>query len=166
MRLTRPLPPGSVIGILGGGQLGRMLALAAARLGFRCHILAPRGDNPALYVANRHTEARYDDLSALQSFADAVDVVTYEFENVPAETAAYLAERVPLAPGAEILAISQDRLTEKTFLSELGIGISTFAAVDQNQNLVRQEMAVNFFEQSFRSVVVDLTCDDDLARLA
>ena len=101
MRLTRPLPPGSVIGILGGGQLGRMLALAAARLGFRCHILAPRGDNPALYVANRHTEARYDDLSALQSFADAVDVVTYEFENVPAQTAAYLAERVPLAPLAK-----------------------------------------------------------------
>src|SRR5262245_52419879 len=120
MRLTEPLPPGAVIGILGGGQLGRMLTLAAARLGFKCHIFAPSGDNPAFDVASASTEAAYDDQTALEVFADAVDLVTYEFENVPAETAAFLRERLPLAPGAEILAITQDRLTEKSFISELG----------------------------------------------
>src|SRR5438477_8724062 len=127
MRLARPLPPGSVIGILGGGQLGRMLALAAARLGLKSHIYAPRGDNPALYVASARTEAPYDDRRALEAFAGAADIVTYEFENIPPETTAYLGECVPLAPGAEILAITQDQLTEKTFLSELGISVAAFA---------------------------------------
>jgi 5-(carboxyamino)imidazole ribonucleotide synthase len=135
MRLAQPLPPGSVIGILGGGQLGRMLALAAARLGLKCHIYAPKGDNPAFDVAFAHTEAPYDDPPALEAFADAIDVVTYEFENVPAETAAFLGERLPLAPGAEVLAITQDRLTEKSFLSELGIGVAPFAAVDDEFSL-------------------------------
>jgi 5-(carboxyamino)imidazole ribonucleotide synthase len=135
MRLARPLPPHSVVGILGGGQLGRMLTLAAARLGLKCHIFAPRGDNPAFDVAFAHTEAAYDDQRALEAFANAVDVVTYEFENVPAETAAFLAERRPLAPGAETLAITQDRLTEKAFLSELGIDIAAFAVVDDEFSL-------------------------------
>jgi 5-(carboxyamino)imidazole ribonucleotide synthase len=140
MRLEKPLPPGSVVGILGGGQLGRMLALAAARLGLKCHIYAPEGDNPAFDVAFARTEAAYDDRQALESFAAAVDVITYEFENVPAETAAFLGERVPLAPGAEILAISQDRLTEKSFLSELGVGVAAFAAIDDEFSL---EWALN-----------------------
>jgi 5-(carboxyamino)imidazole ribonucleotide synthase len=140
MRLTKPLPPGSVIGILGGGQLGRMLALAAARLGLKSHIYAPKGDNPAFNVAFAHTEARYDDRHALESFADAIDIVTYEFENVPAETAAFLGERLPLAPGAEVLAITQDRLTEKSFLSELRVGVAAFAAIDDEFSL---EWALN-----------------------
>src|SRR6266508_3890819 len=140
MRLGKPLQPGSVVGILGGGQLGRMLALAAARLGLKCHIYAPEGDNPAFDVAFARTEAAYDDRQALESFAAAVDVITYEFENVPAETAAFLGERLPLAPGPEILAISQDRLTEKSFLSELGVGVAAFAAIDDEFSL---EWALN-----------------------
>ncbi|MGL6183076.1 MAG: 5-(carboxyamino)imidazole ribonucleotide synthase, partial [Aestuariivirga sp.] len=84
---SSPLPPGAVIGIIGGGQLGRMLALAAAQLGFRCHIFAPENDSPAFQVAAQRTVANYTDYDALRSFAGKVDVVTYEFENVPAETA-------------------------------------------------------------------------------
>ncbi|MGE0239768.1 MAG: 5-(carboxyamino)imidazole ribonucleotide synthase [Parvibaculaceae bacterium] len=130
MRLERPLPPNSVIGILGGGQLGRMLALAAARLGLKCHIFAPEAESPAFQVAARHTCAAYDDRAALETFAAAVDVVTYEFENVPAETAALLAALKPLAPGADALATSQDRLTEKTFLARIGLATAPFADVD------------------------------------
>jgi hypothetical protein len=85
--------PGKTIGILGGGQLGRMLSLAAARLGLRCHIYAPKGDNPAFDVAARRTEADYDDVTALDRFAQDVDVITYEFENVPAQTAAFLSPK-------------------------------------------------------------------------
>jgi 5-(carboxyamino)imidazole ribonucleotide synthase len=113
MRLASPLPPGSTIGILGGGQLGRMLALAAARLGLKCHIYAPEADSPAFQVAAAHTIAGYTDFTALESFARAVDAVTYEFENVPGETAAFLAPRVPLAPSARTLQIAQDRVKEK-----------------------------------------------------
>ncbi len=129
MRLEHPLPPGSTIGILGGGQLGRMLALAAGRLGLKCHIFAPEGDNPAFQVAAAHTVARYDDEAALESFARAVGVVTYEFENVPAATAAFLDRLVPLAPNAKALEISQDRLTEKTFISKIA-RVAPFAKVD------------------------------------
>jgi len=130
MRLGRPLPPNSVIGILGGGQLGRMLALAAARLGLKCHIFAPEADSPAFQVAAAHICAAYDDAEALQAFASGVDVATYEFENVPAETAAILSRLVPLAPGTEALATSQDRFVEKTFLARLGLDTAQFAAVD------------------------------------
>src|SRR5690348_13731701 len=90
-----PLPPGSVIGILGGGQLGRMLALAAARLGMKTHIFCPDPESPAFDVTPRKTVASYDDETTLAAFADAVDVVTYEFENVPAATAEFLAARKP-----------------------------------------------------------------------
>jgi 5-(carboxyamino)imidazole ribonucleotide synthase len=135
MRLEKPLRPGSVIGILGGGQLGRMLSLAAARLGLKSHIYAPEGDNPAFDVAARQTQAGYEDVAALGRFAEAVDVVTYEFENVPADTAAFLSARRPLAPSAGALAITQDRLFEKTSLSELGIPVAEFAPVDDLQML-------------------------------
>src|SRR6185436_6193658 len=91
-----PLPPGSVIGILGGGQLGRMLALAAARLGMKTHIVCPDPESPAFDVTPRKTVAAYDDETALVAFAAAVDVVTYEFENVPVATARFLAKRRPL----------------------------------------------------------------------
>jgi 5-(carboxyamino)imidazole ribonucleotide synthase len=123
------LEPQATIGILGGGQLGRMLALAAARLGLKCHVLAPSPDSPAFDVVHRVTCADYNDTEALDRFAADVDVVTYEFENVPAETATFLSARVPVLPDPKILAITQDRLAEKTFVSGLGIGTAAFAPV-------------------------------------
>lgn len=129
------LKPGSTIGILGGGQLARMIALAAAPLGLKSHIFAPEGDNPAFQVANAATSAAYEDFEALAAFAGAVDVVTYEFENVPVATAEFLAARVPVHPGASALGITQDRLAEKTFVSRLGIEVAPFAAVDDEASL-------------------------------
>ena len=126
---ARVLEPGATIGILGGGQLGRMLALAAARLGFKCHVLAPDPDSPAFDVVHRTTCADYTDTQALDRFADNVDVVTYEFENVPAETAMFLAARLPVLPDPKVLATTQDRLAEKTFVAGLDIGTAPFAAV-------------------------------------
>jgi 5-(carboxyamino)imidazole ribonucleotide synthase len=125
----------ATIGILGGGQLGRMLALAAARLGFKCHVFAPSPDSPAFDVVHRVTCAGYNDTEALDRFAADVDVVTYEFENVPAETATFLAARVPVLPDPNILATTQDRLAEKTFVSGLGIGTARFAPVGQPAEL-------------------------------
>jgi 5-(carboxyamino)imidazole ribonucleotide synthase len=129
------LEPQATIGILGGGQLGRMLALAAARLGLKCHVLAPSPDSPAFDVVHRVTCADYNDTEALDRFAADVDVVTYEFENVPAETATFLAARVPVLPDPKILATTQDRLAEKTFVSGLGIGTAAFAPVSQPTEL-------------------------------
>jgi 5-(carboxyamino)imidazole ribonucleotide synthase len=129
------LEPQATIGILGGGQLGRMLALAAARLGLKCHVLAPSPDSPAFDVVHRVTCADYHDTEALDRFAADVDVVTYEFENVPAETATFLAARVPVLPDPKILATTQDRLAEKTFVSGLGIGTAAFAPVGQPAEL-------------------------------
>jgi 5-(carboxyamino)imidazole ribonucleotide synthase len=129
------LGPQATIGILGGGQLGRMLALAAARLGFKCHVYSPSPDSPAFDVVHRVTCAGYDDTDALDRFAADVDVVTYEFENVPAETATFLAARVPVLPDPNILATTQDRLAEKTFVGALGIRTAAFAAVAQPAEL-------------------------------
>ncbi len=123
------LKPGATIGILGGGQLGRMLALAAARLGFKCHIFAPNPESPAFDVVQRVTCADYTDTRALDAFAADVEVVTYEFENVPAEAATFLAARVPVLPDPQVLATTQDRLVEKTFVGGLGIRTAPFAAV-------------------------------------
>jgi 5-(carboxyamino)imidazole ribonucleotide synthase len=123
------LQPGATIGILGSGQLARMLALAAARLGFKCHIFAPDRDSPAFDVVRESTRADYDDEPALARFAENVDVVTYEFENVPAETAALLASRVPVLPDPGVLATTQDRIAEKDFITGLGIGTAAYAAV-------------------------------------
>ncbi len=134
--LIAALPPGSTIGILGGGQLGRMLALAAAELGLRVHIYAPEETSPAAEVASSTTIAAYDDEAALIAFADAVDVVTYEFENVPGETARILSDHAPVRPGPKALATSQDRLDEKNFLNSLGIATAPFAAVDHLDDLV------------------------------
>src|SRR5687767_579659 len=103
----RPLRPGSVIGILGGGQLGRLLALAAAELGFSAHIYTPERDSPAAQVAGRVTIGGWRDEAALASFAAAVDVITYEFENIPVETVQFLAARRPVLPDAEALATGQ-----------------------------------------------------------
>ncbi len=123
------LAPGATIGILGSGQLGRMLAQAAARLGFKCHIFAPDPDLPAVDVAHRVTSAGYSDTMALERFAADIDVATYEFENVPAAAAAFLAKRVPVLPDPSVLATTQDRLAEKNFVAALGIGTAPFAAV-------------------------------------
>ncbi len=129
------IAPGATIGILGGGQLGRMLAMAAARLGLRTHVFAPKGDNPAFEVAHAHTEAAYEDLRALDAFADAVDVVTYEFENVPVETVRHLASQLPVHPEPRALEIAQDRLIEKGFMQALGIDTPRFASVDDAAKL-------------------------------
>lgn len=131
------LAPGATIGILGGGQLGRMLAIAAARLGLRTHVYCPDKDSPAFEVASQHTIAPYEDEAALRAFAACVEVVTYEFENVPARTAEVLAESRPVRPDAAALAASQDRLVEKEFMASLGIATAPFVAVDTAGGLPR-----------------------------
>jgi 5-(carboxyamino)imidazole ribonucleotide synthase len=129
-----PLPPGSTIGILGSGQLGRMLALAAARLGLKTHIYCEeRG--PAFDVATLTTKAGFDDPVALSAFASKVDAVTYEFENVAVDTARHLAGLVPVRPGAKALEVAQDRLVEKQFIAALGIAVAPFYAIDAPQQL-------------------------------
>jgi 5-(carboxyamino)imidazole ribonucleotide synthase len=132
-----PIAPGSTVGILGGGQLGRMLALAAANLGLKTHVYSPDDDSPAFQVAAARTIAAYDDEAALHAFAEAVDVVTYEFENVPDRTAEIIAGHRPLSPNARALATAQDRLAEKSFVSELGIRTAPFRAVSSEAELVR-----------------------------
>jgi 5-(carboxyamino)imidazole ribonucleotide synthase len=121
--------PGATIGILGGGQLGRMLALAAAPYGLRTHVFTPEADSPAFAVATHRTCAAYDDEAALVAFAKTCDVVTYEFENVPRRTAEVVGSLAPLFPDADALATTQDRLTEKTFVTSLGIATAPFRAV-------------------------------------
>ncbi|MEW9919630.1 5-(carboxyamino)imidazole ribonucleotide synthase [Marimonas sp. MJW-29] len=127
--MTEPLPLGSTIGILGGGQLGRMLSVAAARLGYRCHIYEPGAAPPAGQVAERVTTAPYENEAALRAFAEGCDVVTFEFENVPTAALDLIEAQVPIRPGREALRISQDRLTEKTFLQELGLTVAPFADI-------------------------------------
>ncbi len=130
------LAPGATIGILGSGQLGRMLAMAAARLGVKCHIYAPE-PGPAFDVTGLHTIGSYEDEAALAAFGASVSAVTYEFENVPAQTAAVLAAHCPVLPGPQALAITQDRLSEKQFVNSLGIATAPFAAVDDAGSLAR-----------------------------
>lgn len=131
----RRLKPGDTIGILGGGQLGRMLALAAAPLGLAIHIYAPEADSPAFQVCDRHTRADYRDEAALASFAAAVDAVTYEFENIPVETVRFLEARVPVRPGSRALEVAQDRLEEKRLANALGAATAPFAAVTSRADL-------------------------------
>ena len=135
MQLGKPLAPGSTVGILGGGQLGRMLALAAAQLGLNTHVYAPEADSPAFLCSTAHTIAVYHDFAALEKFANAVDVVTYEFENVPADTAAFIERLCPLAPSATALKTAQDRVDEKTFISGLSIPVAPFAPVATEKDL-------------------------------
>lgn len=123
------------IGIIGGGQLGRMLAMAASRLNFRTIILEPQPDCPALQLANRQIVAAYDDETALAELADACDVITYEFENVPVAAARFLADRKPVYPPPRALEVAQDRLVEKTFLNDCGIRTAGFRAVDSQADL-------------------------------
>ncbi|MGF7006727.1 5-(carboxyamino)imidazole ribonucleotide synthase [Aminobacter sp. BE322] len=133
--MTPPLPLGATIGIVGGGQLGRMLAMAAARLGYRTIVLEPQADCPAAQVANRQIAAAYDDPAALDELAGASAVVTYEFENVPVVAAEHLSRSAPVYPPARALEVSQDRLTEKTFLNGIGISTAGFRPVENDQDL-------------------------------
>jgi 5-(carboxyamino)imidazole ribonucleotide synthase len=131
------LQPGATIGILGGGQLGRMLAMAAARLGLKTHIYAPESDSPAFDVAAAHTVASFDDADALADFAGNVDAATYEFENVPAGSVSVLAQLCPVRPGPAALEASQDRLAEKEFLASLGIETAAYVSVEDAGALIR-----------------------------
>jgi 5-(carboxyamino)imidazole ribonucleotide synthase len=121
------IAPGSTIGIIGGGQLGRMLGLAAAQLGYKCHILDPDEDGPAAQVSARFTRASYGDVAALKAFGDQVDVATYEFENLPVEALEVLGDK--LRPGIKSLAIAQDRGTEKQFIERCGAQVAPWRAV-------------------------------------
>jgi 5-(carboxyamino)imidazole ribonucleotide synthase len=131
MTVASPLPPGSVIGMLGAGQLGRMTALAAARLGYRVHVFAPdAAGSPTAQVCDRITVADWADGAALEAFAAAVDVVTLEWENVPVATVEALNRLVPVRPGASVLAVAQDRVAEKSFANRLGVATAPWRAVD------------------------------------
>jgi 5-(carboxyamino)imidazole ribonucleotide synthase len=132
----KTLTTGATVGILGGGQLGRMLALAAAELGLATHIYSPDKDSPAFDVARAKTLAAWDDEIALAAFAASVDVITLEFENVPVATAEFLAARKPFHPGPNALAVAQDRLAEKNLMTRLGLAVPPFAAINAEADIV------------------------------
>jgi 5-(carboxyamino)imidazole ribonucleotide synthase len=136
--------PGSTIGVLGGGQLGRMFAMAARRLGYRVHTLSPEHDTPTGQIADVEINASYDDLDAVRAFAGGVDVVTFEFENVSAAAASAAEAHAIVRPNGRALAIAQHRLREKTFLSELGVAVGPFAAVRSESDLPVAVRAVGF----------------------
>jgi 5-(carboxyamino)imidazole ribonucleotide synthase len=131
------IEPGAAIGILGGGQLGRMTALAAAKLGYRAHVFCPERASPAKLVTPFATTADYGDRAALQLFAEAVDVITFEFENIPAETAEILAASKPVRPGPVALRIAQDRLKEKDFLRSIDVATARYQEVASEEALAR-----------------------------
>ncbi|MGK8234248.1 5-(carboxyamino)imidazole ribonucleotide synthase [Roseovarius sp. MS2] len=133
--MSEMLPTGATIGILGGGQLGRMLSVAASRLGFKTVIFEPGGDCPASHVAHQHIQADYTDEDALRRFAGMVDVITYEFENIPTAALDVLERACPVRPDRRALKVSQDRLLEKSFLSDLGLMTAPFAAVDDPEDM-------------------------------
>ena len=133
--MTRVFSPGSTIGILGGGQLGRMLALVARRMGYRVHTLSPEDDTPTGQIADLAVNARYDDLDAIRAFARRVDVITFEFENVSVEAARAAAEIVPVRPDGSALHVAQQRLREKEFLAARGFPVTAFAAVRSPEDL-------------------------------
>ncbi len=132
--LTAPLEPGATIGILGGGQLGRMLAEAAIDLGLKTHIYSDERDAPAFQIADEATYGRYDDEKALEAFARTCAVVTFEFENVPTATAEFLSRLVPMAPSPRALQIAQDRFLEKSFVAGLGIATAAFRDVANEED--------------------------------
>lgn len=130
-----PLPPNATIGLVGGGQLGRMSALAAARLGYRCHILTREDDSPASQVSAATTISDYSDPVSLSRFAEAVDVISFEFENVSAEGLDLLASIKPVRPSPAVLRISQDRIAEKSFLNRAGVRTTDWASVESADEL-------------------------------
>ncbi|MCY4497522.1 MAG: 5-(carboxyamino)imidazole ribonucleotide synthase [Rhodospirillaceae bacterium] len=130
-------PPGATVGLLGGGQLGRMMAMAAARMGYRTHVFTDHPHTPAGEIAVEVTVASFSDRVALERFADAVQVVTYEFENVPLAAARVVAERVAVRPGPNVLAIAQDRLAEKDFLSRAALAVAPYQGIETPEELSR-----------------------------
>ncbi len=144
MSNNRVLAPGAKIGIIGGGQLGRMLAMAAAQLGFHVHILSPEQSPPAAEVSQLHVCADYDDPEALRAFAQGVDVITYEFENIPAEPMAALNDAPGLFPPVAALSATQDRLEEKNFLQSLSLPVANFSAIDSLSDLESGVEALGF----------------------
>src|SRR4051794_38173256 len=136
------IPPGSAIGVLGGGQLGRMFAMAARRLGYRVHTLAPEHDTPTGQIADVEVNASYDDLDAVRAFARAVDVVTFEFENVSADAVAEAERHAIVRPNGRSLAIAQHRLKEKSFLVEHGLPVAPFAVVRTDADVASAIAAV------------------------
>ncbi len=133
--MSAPILPGAVLGVLGGGQLGRMFALAARRLGYRVTVFAPEDDTPAGQIADEEVRAPYDDLGAVERFAASVEVVTFEFENVPADTAAAAARHAPVRPAGALLHTTQDRLREKRALRGLGLPVADFAPLERPADL-------------------------------
>ena len=135
--MNKTLISGSTIGILGGGQLGQMLSMAAARLGFKTHIFEPSENPPASNVASKFTRAEYDDYDALKQFASSVDVVTYEFENIPTAALDIIETQSEIFPNREALKISQDRLIEKEFINKLGFKTASFCEVNSLEELIQ-----------------------------
>lgn len=127
--MTKPILPGATLGVLGSGQLGRMFTIAARRLGYRVHVLSPEKDSPTGHVADLEIEADYRDLDQIADFARGVSVVTFEFENVPAETTDVCSSYCPVRPAGKVLYTSQNRLREKTFLRDAGLPVTPFVAV-------------------------------------
>lgn len=134
-RSSKPILPGATVGVLGSGQLGRMFAIAARRMGYRVHTFSPDTDTPTGQVADLEVVAAYDDLDAVRKFAREVSVVTFEFENVPAATAAAAEQFAPVRPGGDVLHITQHRLREKTFLSQNGFPVTPFRTVKTVEDL-------------------------------
>ncbi len=126
---TAALMPGATIGILGGGQLGRMIALAAEAMGYRCHVFCQDSDDPAAQVCAAATVAPFDDGDALDAFAAAIDIATLEFENLPVAAVERIARTVPVRPGAAVLTVAQDRMREKNFATGIGVGTAPYAAI-------------------------------------
>ncbi|MGO9172406.1 MAG: 5-(carboxyamino)imidazole ribonucleotide synthase [Rhodomicrobium sp.] len=145
-----PLQPGSAIGIFGGGQLGRFLAMAAAKLGFRTAVYAPEEDSPAFHVASQRWAAPYGDEAALTAFAKACGVITFEFENVPAEALQIAARHAPVRPDARAAAVAQDRIAEKRFLLSLGLPVAPHAIVGSEDDL---DAAIAFLAASGSAIL-------------
>lgn len=135
--LDQHWPPGATVGLLGGGQLGRMMAMVAARMGYRTHVFTDHPHTPAGEVAAEVSVASFSDRAALEHFADAVQVVTYEFENVPLTAARVVADRVAVRPGPNVLAVAQDRLAEKDFLSRAALPVAPYQGIDTPEDLSR-----------------------------
>ena len=127
--------PGAVLGIVGGGQLGKMIAMAAAQMGLQVHILTDKKDSPASFVANKTIVARYSDKKALERFVKPLDIVTYEFENIPLKTMEYIAKTVPVHPGLKSLEIAQHRIREKDFINQLGIKTAPYRKITTIRSL-------------------------------
>ncbi len=133
--MTSPVLPGSIIGILGSGQLGRMIAIAARRMGYRIHTLSPESDSPTGHVADREVVAAYDDIEAVKRFAEDVDIITLEFENISADCVDAALLITPVRPKGSVLHTTQNRLREKTFLAEHGFPVAPFRHVKSSEEL-------------------------------